>query len=258
MSLSRWQKHIVQLRSRHLRKKSPYFLAEGLRCCFEALRLRPDWLEAVICLESLPQQAAAGPFFTALAAAGIEPVCVSERQFSDLAITETPQGLLCLLRRPAPLELSLPLPFCLILDQLREPGNVGSILRSAWAVGLKSVWLTNGSVDVYAPKVIRAGMGAQFALDMSYLPDLEQAVKQFKRLGGKQIWCAMPNAQKSLFEEDFCLLQGALVIGNEALGVSQPELGQAIGIPMPGPAESLNAAQATTVFLFDALRRGIL
>lgn len=258
MSLSRWQKIITQLRSRHMRKKSPYFLAEGMRCCIEAVRLKPDWLSAAICVDSLRERETAQPFFAALAAVGIEPLFVSEREFSALAITENPQGLLCLLKRPAPPELSLPRPFCLILDQLREPGNVGTILRSAWAVGLKSVWLTGGSADVYAPKVIRAGMGAQFALQISCLPDLAQAVAEFKHLGGDKVWCAMPNASKSLFEEDFCLDQAALVIGNEAEGVSRPELGEAVGIPMPGPAESLNAAQAATIFLFDAIRRGIL
>lgn len=256
MPLSR--KNLSQLSSRHLRKKSPYFLVEGVRCCLEAVRRRPEWLQEAYCLAEFRRHEHYAELAAALARQGVPLQELADRDFQDMAVTEHPQGVICALRKPTPAPLTLPHPFCLVLDQVREPGNLGTILRTAWAVGLESVWITAGSADVYAPKVIRAGMGAQFALQLQCVPPLPEALETFRRLGGRRVWCAMPGAGTSLFDDQFDLAGGALVIGNEGDGVSHPELGEAVTIPMPGHAESLNAAQATTLLLFEAVRRGIL
>ena len=255
---SKQKKLIEQLSGRHGRKKSPYFLAEGVRCCLEAVRRRPEWLQAVFCDLSFRSHPAYVEFSAALAQHGMSAEELSNAAFAALAVTEHPQGILCILNKPEPEPVSLPRPFCLILDQVREPGNVGTILRTAWAVGLNTVWLTSGSADVYAPKVIRAGMGAQFALQLQVFPSLQSAVEEFHLVGGAEIWCSMPDAGCSLFAPEFTLNNSALIIGNEGDGISHPELGKAVTIPMPGQAESLNAAQAATIFLFEGVRRGIL
>lgn len=255
---NRLKKEIEQLSGRHGRKKSPYFLAEGVRCCLEAIRRRPSWIEAVFYEASFRENTAFAELTAALSAQGLRAEEVSSREFAGLAITEHSQGILCLLKRPAQTEAVLPRPFCLLLDQIREPGNAGTILRTAWAVGLDSVWLTAGSADVFAPKVIRAGMGAQFALQIQVFASLEAAVDTFHALGGGSIWCSMPGAGCSVFSPEFDMRNSALVIGNEGDGISRPELGQPVTIPMPGQAESLNAAQAATIFLFEGVRRGVL
>lgn len=255
---SRLKKEIEQLSGRHGRKKSPYFLAEGLRCCLEAVRRRPGWLEAVFCDPSFRSHPAWAELSAGLASQGLQAEELSSAEFAGLAVTEHPQGILCLLRRPVAEKITLPRPCCLLLDQVREPGNAGTILRTAWAVGLDSVWLTAGSADVYAPKVIRAGMGAQFALQIHVFPSLAVAVEEFRRCGGGAVWCSMPEGGCSVFSPEFDLRNSALVIGNEGDGISRPELGQPVTIPMPGQAESLNAAQAATIFLFEGVRRGIL
>jgi TrmH family RNA methyltransferase len=257
--LSRNEKKVIlQLASRHGRKKSPYFISEGLRCCFEALRLRPTWIKAAYCDSSFLEHNDYKELVALLNVEDLSLKQLADSEFAELAQTENPQGLLFLLERPAESELFLPRPFCLILDQLREPGNLGTILRSCWAAGLKSLWLTKGCTDVYAAKVIRAGMGAQFALDIQILPSIQEAIAKFKELNGGDIWTTMPEAECSIFSDDFTMENSAIIIGNEASGVSLPELGKAVTIPMPGKADSLNAAQATSIIVFEAVRRKLL
>jgi len=241
--------------SRHNRRKALCFVAEGLRCCREAVAKRPNWLKAMLLSEEAAPEAAAE--MTALAAeAGVVPERLPERAFAAYAQTEGPQGILCLLEKPAETTPKTLSPVCtLIMDQVREPGNFGTILRTAWAAGLTQVWYTSASADPWSPKVVRAGMGAQFALELHRFDDLPAATECYRQLGGRRVWCAMMAATTTLFSDDFAPCGAALVVGNEGNGVSVPEVGEAVTIPMPGHAESLNVAQAATLLLFEAIRR---
>ncbi len=251
------QRRLAGLADRHGRKKTPSFLMEGWRCCHEALTRCPDWIEDIYCAESCRQRDW-WPLCSQLTD-GQSIRWLTDGEFSRLSETEHPQGICCVLRRPNwPRPTALPQPFCLILDGVSEPGNVGTILRTAWAVGLTSVWWIKGGGDPYAPKVVRAGMGAHSALSLPCFDSLADARDCLLELGGRELWCTLPHAELSLFDDAFDLRNSALVIGNEANGISHPELGRGVTIPMPGQAESLNAAQAATVFLFDAVRRHLL
>ena len=242
--------------SRHNQRKSPFYVAEGLRCCREALDRRPQWLEEVILSADVAQTPNGREFADLARRVGITPVVVPDGDFAQLAMTEGPQGALCVMRKPqcpAPTALD---PVCtLILDQVREPGNLGTILRTAWSIGLTQVWLTDGSADPWSPKVVRSGMGAQFALNVHNFSDLSKAVQSFHDLGGERVWCAMMHADVTLFSAAFTPFGAALVVGNEGHGITSPEVGSAVSIPMPGQAESLNVAQAATLLLYEALRR---
>jgi TrmH family RNA methyltransferase len=252
--LTSQRKILAQLAARHGQKKSPFFAVEGLRCATEAWQRRPDWLEFAVATEDFLQSDDSAKFH------GLPAVTtVSQTEFRQLTETETPQGILLVMRKPENCQpKELPAPCTLILDRLQEPGNVGTILRTAWALGMTSVWLTVGSADAFAPKVVRAGMGAQFALDLWQVADLAAAKAHFLALGGQELWCAMPQGETSLFSDDFRPGRtSAIVIGNEANGISRPDLGRPVTIPMPGHAESLNAAQAATVLLFEILRKNL-
>ena len=242
--------------SRHNQRKAPFFVVEGFRCCLEAMTRRPQWLEATILSDEVADTPNGLAFTDAARTAGVLPEIISATDFAQLAMTEGPQGMLCMMRKPeatAPTRLDS---ICtLILDQVREPGNVGTILRTAWSIGLSQVWFTEGSADPWSPKVIRSGMGAQFAINVHFCPDLSVAVQHFRHLGGQRVWCAMMQSPVSLFSNDFTPSGSALVLGNEGHGISRPELGEAVTIPMPGQAESLNVAQAATLLLYEALRR---
>lgn len=242
--------------SRHNQRKASFFVVEGLRCCLEALTRRPQWVEAVILADDVAATSNGRDFSESSQRAGITPDIISASEFAQLAMTEGPQGMLCVMRKPEETTPTCLDSTCtLILDQVREPGNVGTILRTAWSIGLSQAWFTEGSADPWSPKVIRSGMGAQFALAVHSFPDLSSAVKCFQDLGGKRIWCAMMQSPVTIFSNDFTPSGSALVLGNEGHGISHPELGKAVTIPMPGQAESLNVAQAATLLLYEALRR---
>jgi len=252
----REQQILRALRSRHGRNKTGMFLCEGLRCCEEALVRRPRWLAFALCSASFKASDNYKCFHELASRSGHPLEALTDVEFAEVALTEHPQGILCAMRQPELAEPdALPDPFALILDRIAEPGNMGTILRTAWAVGLSSVWLTAGSADPFGAKAIRAGMGAQFALSLSRCANLQQAKEAFLGLGGNTLWCAVPREGAGCFSAEFDLNNGGLVIGNEATGISMPALGKPVSIPMPGDAESLNVAQAATVFLFEAVRR---
>jgi len=256
----RQRKELSQLQSRHGRRKSERFVAEGRRACLEALTQRPDWLDFLVCSRSFAAAADSHDLLQrAGAVAGAALEVVDDREFAALAATETPQGVLCVLRRPdTGVPEAVADPFVLVLDRVCEPGNLGTILRTAWAVGLSSVWLTEGCADPFAAKVVRAGMGAQFSLRLVLSGDLATVREQLAARGRQPLYLTVPKASLSCFAAGFDLAGAALVIGNEADGIGDLSLGPHVTIPMPGKAESLNAAQAATVLLFDAVRRGIV
>ena len=237
---------IQRIASRHFRKKSGLCLAEGLRCCQEAVKRAPERIKAIFCTKAFQPSA---DF------AGFTLNVIDDAQFASLSETETPQGIIALLKTPeTPLPQKAGSPFTLILDRVADPGNLGTILRTALAVGLDSCWLVKGSADAFAPKTIRAAMGAQFSLNIHIIDTLEEAASMARQFGVAKIWCTMPSSGISIFDAAFAIKGSALVIGNEANGISNPSIGEAVTIPMPGGAESLNAAQAATVFLINSLR----
>jgi TrmH family RNA methyltransferase len=173
--------------------------------------------------------------------------------FAQLSELKTPNGLLALIATPQPVLDSAQNQFALLLEDLQDPGNLGSILRSAAAAGCDAVFLSQGCVDAWSPKVLRAAMGGHFALQIHESVDLLNIAHEFT---GK-ILASSLQANKALFD---CNLRGklAFAIGNEGAGLSQALLEAAqerFIIPMPGKVESLNAAAATAVCLFEAVRQ---
>jgi TrmH family RNA methyltransferase len=187
-----------------------------------------------------------------LARLGGQIAPVSDDVMAACSDTHTPQGLLLVLPKP-----DLPVPptpsLLLVLDRLSDPGNLGTILRTALAAGVDAVGLTPGSVDVFNPKVVRAAMGA-----LLHLPVVSVAPAQLSAWAdGSRLWWTkagqgVPYDQVN-WQQAVCL-----IIGGEAHGVSA-ELAQAAHdvthIPMRGASDSLNAAVAAAVFLFEIRRQ---
>lgn len=189
-------------------------------------------------------------------ATGSKVFSVKKDVLDALSGTESTQGILMAM----PLQ-SLPLPgelnFVVIVDQLRDPGNFGTLLRSSLAAGAQAVFCTPGSVDAWSPKVVRSAMGAHFHLPVQQLEWKEiHAIckKQGRQLaiflaesaGGTPLWQA--NLRQPL----------ALVIGGEADGASaevKRGVDELLNIPMPGGFESLNAAVAASILLFEVVRQ---
>lgn len=179
-------------------------------------------------------------------------VIADARLFGELAQIATPTGALAVIAAPQP-GSRLPGAFNLLLEDVQDPGNVGTMLRTAAAAGVTHAFLSEGCAFAWSPKVLRAGQGAHFFLEIVERADLPLVVRTF---AGKVI-AALPRGEASLFDAD---LRGPLMfmVGNEGAGLS-PALAACatarVAIPMPGGFESLNAASAAAVFLFEKLRQ---
>ncbi len=177
---------------------------------------------------------------------------VEDRLFDSLSDTETSQGILGVFSIPESSQPARP-GFVVILDQLRDPGNLGTILRSAEAAGVQAICLPPGTTDVWAPKVVRSAMGAHFRLPLLQWP--WEAITAY--VEGLSVYHADMDGQESLWQADF---RGriALLIGGEAEGIS-PEgrllATHSVRIPMVGKTESLNAAVSASVLMFEVLRQ---
>jgi len=203
----------------------------------------------------LSERAAANPEAAQLAAgaSGQGVLVLADSLFDDVAQVATPTGIVALIRTPKPGPLPGTIEHCVMLENIQDAGNLGSILRSAAAAGIRTILLSQGCAFSWSPKVLRAGMGAHFSLDIFDNVDLAAAAR---RLSGRLI-CTSGRARKSLYAAD---LRGPLawVFGNEGAGVSA-ELSAAaaeqLRIPMSGKTESLNVAAAAAICLFEQVRQ---
>jgi TrmH family RNA methyltransferase len=176
---------------------------------------------------------------------------VSEQLMKSLSETETPQGLLAVLeidQQP----IVHPLNFVLIPDQIRDPGNLGTLLRTAAAAGVQTVFLPPETTDAFSPKVLRSGMGAHFRLPIHSM----KWEKIRRETNDLQIFLADMDGV-SCWETD--LHQPlALIVGSEAEGASEEArklASRKISIPMSGDIESLNAGVAGSVLMFEVVRQ---
>ena len=172
--------------------------------------------------------------------------------FAGLSELKTISGVLALITVPQTEILAQESNFCLLLESIQDPGNLGSMLRSAAAAGCDAVFMSKGCADAWSPKVLRAAMGGHFVLELHEHADLLAVASAFPGT----IFAAALAAGSSLYASR---LHGeiAFAIGNEGAGLSQELLGKSVPvtIPMPGKIESLNAAAATAICLFEAVRQ---
>jgi TrmH family RNA methyltransferase len=201
------------------------------------------------------------------ALAGAEAVALAQRApgrtlvvptslFAELAAIPVGVGMLAVVPTPPPADTP-PADFCLLVDDVQDPGNVGSMLRSAAAAGARQVLLSKHCAFAWSPKVLRAGQGAHFLLDIREDVDLVQWAAEYASHGGRVVATTLGAAGSDLYATS---LRGrvAVAIGNEGAGLSPALAAVAtdrVTIPMPGGMESLNAAAAAAVCLFEAVRQ---
>jgi len=182
---------------------------------------------------------------------------VTEKLLSELAAVPAGVGMLAVIpaRKPDP---APPADFCLLLDDIQDPGNVGSMLRSAAAAGVAQVWMSKHCAFAWSPKVLRAGQGAHFYLDIFEDVDLVTWAAEYRSKGGEVI--AMVAADGTSLYDARLVGRIAIAIGNEGAGLAArltDQSTQRLTIPMPGGIESLNAAVATGICLFECVRRRV-
>ena len=231
------------------RRKEKAFLVEGVRLLEEAVAAK--WpIRFVLYDRSLSSRGK--ELLTTLRTLIHDIEEVDSALLKSVSDTESSQGILAVLDNA-----QLPIPnspdFLLILDQIRDPGNLGTLLRTAAAAGVDAVILPPETADAFSPKVLRAGMGAHF-----HLPIISADWDQIKdRVDGLKVYLAVMAGDVAYTEADF-KSPSALVIGGEAEGASQSarDLTETrVHIPMPGKMESLNAAVAGAILLFEVVRQ---
>lgn len=183
-------------------------------------------------------------------------VAVSSRVIEALTDTPTPQGVVAVaqMQTVAPSEVSGDL--VVVLSDVRDPGNAGTLVRSAVAAGASAVVFCSGSVDPFNPKTVRSTAGLLFHVDVVTAAAFEDVVGVLRSKGC--LILGADAASRTAPEEVDLTRPVALVLGNESWGIEESSralLDEAVGIPMPGPAESLNVGIAGSVLLFEAVRQ---
>lgn len=245
-------KDLIKLqKSAKLRREKKLYTTEGLRMFEE---VPESDLVSVWVSESF-----AGKHRQLLQKGKIRPELLSDTVFAHVSDTKTPQGVLCVLRQKQyTLEemLKNQAPLLLVLDGLQDPGNLGTILRTAEAAGVTGIVLSDDCVDMYNPKVIRSTMGSVYRVPFVYTDDLPAALKRMQKQG-ITLYAAHLDGQNAYDKENY--INGtAFLIGNEGNGLKE-ETAQTsdclIRIPMEGRVESLNAAVAASLLMFEAGRQ---
>ena len=280
-------KELIRLKEKsRIREEEKLFLAEGPRMAEE---IPMEWIDCLYVSESYEKKC--GEQTAAYKKAGVRTETLSDEVFARVSDTKTPQGVLAAVHMPEysfadilgvkkaaahthvqrafmqdPFEGHFAardgaagrarLPLVLVLDNLQDPGNMGTVFRSAEAAGASGILMSKDCVDVYNPKVIRSTMGAIFRLPFYRVEDLPGAVMELKD-GGLRVYAAHLDGRRTYDGEDYrrgC----AFLIGNEGNGLRQEVAECAdcrIRIPMEGCTESLNAAVAASILLFEAARQ---
>ncbi len=189
-----------------------------------------------------------------------EVFVVEPKLFSELAQTETSQGIIASVKKPILsleefIENKSPGNF-VVLDRLQDPGNIGTIIRTADAAGYKLVIAMKGTADIFSPKVVRSATGSLFRVPIAFVENNQELI-DFANKAGKKLTATCLDDSKFYYEED--LKENiALIVGNEGNGIDQDLIAKSdvkIKIPMQGSIESLNAAVAAAIIMYESVRK---
>ena len=189
---------------------------------------------------------------------GRKMTVLADKVFEYVSDTKTPQGVLCLVRQYhyELNDLVKGQPLLMVLENLQDPGNLGTILRTAEGAGVTGILLSSGCVDLYNPKVIRSTMGSIYRMPFFYTDDLKESLLWLKQKG-ITLYAAHLKGEGPYDRQDYCGPSGFL-IGNESRGLTDETADLAdvyVKIPMCGMVESLNAAVASAVLMYEANRQ---
>ena len=245
-------KRLLQLQKKSkVRDEENVFVVEGLRMFAEVPKNR---VEKVYISESLYNRKKLD-----LNLQEFPLEILSDQVFGHVSDTKTPQGILCVIKcEKYDLEelLQVKNPHFIVLDNLQDPGNMGTIVRTAEAAGVDAVFMSKDCVDIYNPKTIRSTMGSIYRMPFLYIEDIPKLLDDFRKKGVKS-YAAHLDGKKIYDQEDYTS-GTAILIGNEGNGLRNEVTEKAdklVQIPMHGRVESLNAAVAASVLMFEVFRQ---
>ncbi|KRQ87344.1 23S rRNA (uridine(2479)-2'-O)-methyltransferase [Caloramator mitchellensis] len=244
-------KDTLKLKQKKYRDESGKFIIEGARFVEEALN--ENKVEYIFY---------SGKFASSKYSSILDANCpkyeVEDAVIKELSDTETPQGIIAVCIK-TDYDLEVLKDFAVIIDGVQDPGNLGTIIRTADAAGADAVIIVKGTVDVYNSKTLRSTMGSIFHLPVIYIDEFETSIDILKQKGFK-VYATDLTAKSYIYDFDF-KQKTAIIIGNEANGIPQSHIELAtdkIKIPMIGRAESLNAAMASSILLYEVVRQRII
>lgn len=251
-SSNRQVKQVIQLQKKSkIRKEQDCFVVEGLKMALEVPRDR--MIQGYVSVSFYEKYGIPGEL------SGLAFEIVDDKVFEQMSDTKTPQGILCLVKQyhydlGEILEKENPL--LLVLEDLQDPGNMGTIFRTAEGAGVNGIIMNKNCVDIYHPKTIRSTMGSIYRMPFFYTDDLEGVLARLKEFGVRT-YAAHLEGNTTYDREDY-RMGAAFLIGNEGNGLSEKTARTAdckIRIPMEGQLESLNAAVAAALLIYEAHRQ---
>lgn len=260
----------ASLKKRKNRRETGLFIAEGVRLA--ELAVASDYeIEFALYTEDCAADARAAVVLAALESRGVTLCETTAALYKKASATETPQGLMLIMRAKkyrlaelmavdtdsaATSSASAQAPLFVVLDGVQDPGNVGTIIRTADAVGASGVILLEGTADAYSDKTVRASMGSLFHIPMVEGARAAELLTLMEERGLTLYATALDETAREHFAQDFTR-PCAIVLGNEGSGVSEAVLARAekTYIPMYGHAESLNVGMSAAIVLYEAVRQ---
>lgn len=241
-------------------REKNWIFVEGLRLCEEILKTKLQ-IQNVFVTNNFLQNTRSIEFIETILTLTKEVFVVEDKIFDSLSDTKTSQGIIAIAEKPKTGKLFIEqnfsaVPFLLILHQINNPSNLGAILRTAEAAGIDGIITTKGTNDIFSPKTLRSGMGANLRIPFWINADFYD-VLTWAKLNCLKTVCADIRGKNTYFEFDW-KLPCLLVFGSEGHGLSSDErmeIEESLVIPMANNVESLNVAVASGIILFEAKRQ---
>ncbi len=247
-------KHIRKLKDKKFRDENNEYVVEGVRLVEEAVKENAKIKQIIVCEDTTKTYEI--PTHIMLEIAKYECIYVSDKVFNLITQVTNPQGIMAIIEKDtANVQIDYTQDIIVTLDDVQDPGNLGTILRTVDSIGLNQIIVSKGTADAFNAKVVRSTMGAIFRIKIIEVEDLAKAIKDMKKHHFKLMVTSL-QTDNSIYDINFN--KKIIVIGNEANGVSkeiQEMADEKAKIPMLGRTESLNASVATGVVLYEYVRQ---
>lgn len=247
-------KHIKKLKDKKYRDESNEYIVEGVKLIEEAVKENAKIKKIIVCEDTTRTYEI--PTNVMLEIAKYECIYVTDKIFSSITQVTNPQGIMAIIEKSNPnQEIDYSQDIIVALDDVQDPGNLGTILRTVDSIGLNQIIVSKETADAFNPKVVRSTMGAIFRINIIEVEDLKQAIKEIKKHHFKLMVTSL-QTENSIYDIDF--RKKIIVIGNESNGVSkeiQDMADEKAKIPMLGQTESLNASVAAGIVMYEYVRQ---
>lgn len=247
-------KHIRKLKDKKYRDESNEYLVEGVKLVEEAVKENAKIKQIIVCEDTTRTYEI--PTHIMLEIARYECISVSNKIFNIITQVTNPQGIMAIIEKNAQdAQIDYSQDIIVVLDDVQDPGNLGTILRTVDSIGLNQIIVSKGTADAFNSKVVRSTMGAIFRIKIIEVENLAQAIKEMRKHHFKLMVTSL-QTKNSIYDIDFN--KKIIVIGNEANGVSkeiQDMADEKAKIPMLGRTESLNASVAAGVVMYEYVRQ---